>query len=80
MEKEVVATQKEKFSTQADPAILAEMRRIAAREGRQFQAVIEEAFLDFIDKRKGDKPRRHVMAHVSASVEKNRELGRLLAQ
>ncbi len=72
--------QREKFSTQADPAILAEMRRIAKSEGRQLQAIIEEAFRDFIEKHQTAKPRPHVMAHFQASVEKNRELGRLLAQ
>ena len=75
-----MAVQREKFSTQTDPHILAEMRRIAQSEGRQLQAVIEEAFRDFIDKHQSDKPRAHVMAHFQASVDKNRELGRLLAQ
>ncbi len=75
-----MAVRRKKFATQADPVILAEMRRIAKNEGRQFQAVIEEAFRDFIEKRKADKPRPHVMAHFHASMEKNHELGRLLAQ
>jgi hypothetical protein len=56
------------------------MRSIAERQGRQFQSIIEEAFTDFIDKQKQDKPRPQVMAQFQASVEKNDELGRLLAQ
>lgn len=75
-----MAVKREKFSTQADPHLLAEMRSIAASQGRQFQAIIEEAFIDFIDKQKQDKPRPYVMAQFQASVEKNDELGRLLAQ
>jgi hypothetical protein len=75
-----MAATREKFSTQADPHLLAEMRRIAASQGRQFQSIIEEAFTDFIDKQKQDKPRPHVMAQFQASVGKNDELGRLLAQ
>jgi hypothetical protein len=75
-----MALQRKKFSTQADPAILAEMHRIAESEGRQLQAVIEEAFQDFIEKHKTGKLRPHVMTHFQASLEKNRELGRLLAQ
>ena len=75
-----MAVQREKFSTQADPTLLAEMRRIAESQGRQFQSIIEEAFTDFIDKQKQVKPRPHVMAQFQASAEKNDELGRLLAQ
>ena len=75
-----MAVKREKFSTQADPHLLAEMRSIAERQGRQFQSIIEEAFTDFIDKQKQDKPRPQVMAQFQASVEKNDELGRLLAQ
>jgi hypothetical protein len=75
-----MAATREKFSTQADPHLLAEMRRIAASHGRQFQSIIEEAFTDFIDKQKQGKPRPHVMAQFQASVGKNDELGRLLAQ
>ena len=71
---------REKFSTQADPAVLAEMRRIAKSEGRQLQAIIEEAFRNFIEKHKTAKPRPHVLVHFQASMEKNRELGKLLAQ
>ena len=75
-----MAIQREKFSTQADPHLLAEMRRIAESQGRQFQSIIEEAFTDFIDKNKHGKARSHVMAQFQASVEKNEELGKLLAQ
>ena len=75
-----MAVKREKFSTQADPQLLAEMRRIAESQGRQFQSLIEEAFADFIEKHKHGKARPHVLAHFKASVEKNEELGRLLAQ
>lgn len=75
-----MALKREKFSTQAEPHLLAEMRRIAQSQGRQFQSIIEEAFTDFIDKQKQGKSRPHVMAQFQASVEKNDELGRLLAQ
>ena len=74
-----MAAPKESFSIQADPDMLADMRRIAQSAGRQLQDVVEEALQDFIDKHQADQPRAHVMAHFQASVEKNRELGRLLA-
>ena len=51
-----MALQREKFSTQADPVLLAEIRQIAALEGRQFQSVMEDAMRDFIERRKSGKP------------------------
>lgn len=67
-----------KFSSQASPELLNELHEIANREGRNFQAVLEDAMRDYIKSRK--KPRASVMAHFQASVEKNRELGKLLAK
>ena len=75
-----MATQRQKFSTQADPVLLAELRRLAEAEGRQFQAVMEDAMRLYIETSQTARPRAHVMAHFQASLEKNWELGRLLAQ
>ena len=69
-----------KFATQADPALLAEVRAIAAEEGRQFQVAVEEALKDWVAKMRADQPRSEVVAHLKASIEKNRELYRRLAQ
>lgn len=75
-----MATRREKFSSEADPELLAALRGIAKKEGRQFQAVLEEAIRDYIESRTQEKPRSSVMAHFHASVDKNRRLGELLAQ
>jgi serine kinase of HPr protein (carbohydrate metabolism regulator) len=77
---EVLLTARQKFASQADPALLAEMRAIAEEEGRQLQAVLEEAMRDLIAKRRGVQPRAEVLAHLEATVEENRELYRRLAQ
>ena len=69
-----------KFASQADPKILNDLRTIAEAEGRQFQSIVEEAFSDYIARKKGDQPRRDVMAHLKASIAKNAELYRKLAQ
>ncbi|ETW94095.1 MAG: hypothetical protein ETSY1_36385 [Candidatus Entotheonella factor] len=69
----------ETFSAPVDAAILAEMQRIAEDQERQLQSVIEEAFTDFIEKYRHHKARPHVLAHFQDSVDKNAELGRLLA-
>jgi hypothetical protein len=75
-----MALNRKKFSTQADPNLLAELHLIAEIEGRQFQAVIEDAMREFIERRKGAKPNPVALSHFRASVERNRELYKLLAQ
>ncbi len=72
--------QKVKFSSQASPETLAAMREIARSEGRQLQAVMEEAMQEYIANRTRQTPRPEVMAHFRASVERNRRLAELLAE
>ena len=73
---------REKFSSQASPELLAEMRAIASEQGRYFQAVLEDAMRLYIEtgQRERVRPEVEVMAHYRASVEKNRLLAELLAQ
>ena len=75
-----MAAQRQKFSSQADPELLSDLRKIAKTEGRQFQAVLEDAMREYIESKNNDRPRESVMAHFQASVEKNRRLGKLLAK
>ena len=75
-----MAVAREKFSSQASPELLAGMREIARREGRQFQAVLEDAMSVYIESKDREKVRPEVMAHFRASVERNRRLYELLAQ
>ena len=75
-----MSTRMQKFSSQADPKLLASLRKIAQQDGRHFQAVLEDAMRDYIEARRQDKPRASVMAHFQDSLEKNRELYKLLAE
>ena len=76
-----MATMKrEKFSSQVDPVLLAGMRKIANDDGRQFQAVLEDAFRAYIEGYSERKVRPEVMAHFKASMERNHRLLELLAQ
>lgn len=75
-----MVTTREKFSSQAAPELLAGMRQIARTEGRQFQAVMEDAMRNYLETKTQEKVRPEVMAHYRASVEKNRLLAELLAQ
>ncbi len=71
---------REKFATQVQSEILARVRAMAQNEGRQLQALVDEALADLIEKRKNTNPRAHVMAAYGASHEKYAELYKNLAK
>ena len=71
---------REKFSSQAAPEVLAALREIAETEGRQFQAVLDEALRDYIDRHQKERPRRHAMTAFASSLEEFDELYRELAK
>ena len=53
-----MAVSREKFSSQVSPELLSTMREIARKEGRHFQAVLEEAMREYIENRaRGKAPR-----------------------
>jgi predicted transcriptional regulator len=60
---------REKFSSQASPEVLSALRQIAESQGRQFQAVLDEALRDYIDRQQKERPRRHVISAFAASLE-----------
>ncbi len=72
--------ERKKFSSQVSPELLAAIRDLARREGRQFDAVLEDALKEYLENRAAGKPRASVMAPFRASVERNRRLGELLAE
>jgi hypothetical protein len=69
-----------KFSSQAEPEILNELQQIAAREGRQFQAILGEAMREYIARRKHKGPRRNVIEAFQSSLDERDELYRSLAK
>lgn len=73
-------TTREKFATQVNAEILATVRALARSEGRQLQALIDEALADLIEKRKHARPRAHVMAAYQGSHEKFAPLYKKLAE
>ena len=72
--------QREKFATQVDPQVLATVRELAESEGRQLQALVDEALSDLIEKRRQGQPRRHVMAAYSGSHRQFASLYKKLAE
>ena len=73
------ATRK-KFSSQAAPEVLAALRQIAESQGRQLQAVLNDALRDYIDRQQKERPRRHVMASFTSSLDEFDNLYRELAK
>lgn len=70
----------QKFSSQARVELLDEVRRIAAEEGRQFQAVLDEALTEWVERKRGEAPRPEVIAHAKASIARHRGLYEELAK
>jgi Flp pilus assembly protein TadB len=75
-----MAELREKFATQVDPTLLASVRTLAQQEGRQLQALVEEALADLLEKRKNARPRVHVMSAYQGSHEKYASLYQKLAR
>ena len=75
-----MSASKEKFATQVTSDILAEVRALAHSEGRQLQALVDEALTDLIEKRKNTRPRPHVMSTYNASHESYAALYQKLAK
>jgi hypothetical protein len=75
-----MASTREKFATQVNTKTLAAVRRLAEKEGRQIQALIEEALTDLLEKRRLGKPRSHVMDAYQRSHDRYGELYKKLAQ
>lgn len=70
----------QKFSSQARPELLEEVRTLAAEEGRQFQAVLDEALAEWVARKKGEAPRPEVIGHLKASIARHRRLYEELAK
>ena len=71
---------REKFATQVDSELLSAVRGLARSEGRQIQALVDEALADLIEKRRQDRPRTHVMNACRASHEPYGPLYKKLAE
>ena len=47
---------REKFATQVNADLLSAVRRLAKAEGRQLQALVDDALADLLEKRKNERP------------------------
>jgi predicted transcriptional regulator len=71
---------RETLATQVNSELLARVRDLAQSEGRQLQALVDEALADLIEKRDQGKPRAAVMAAYQASHERFSTLYKKLAE
>jgi predicted transcriptional regulator len=71
---------REKFSSQADPKLLAKVREVAEKEGRQFQSILEEALQEYLDRNQTLKPRAHIMEALGVSMMEFDDLYKKLAK
>jgi len=69
-----------KFSSQAEPEVLEELQDLAAREGRQFQALLGEAMREYLTRRRQQAARRNVLEAFQDSLKERDELYRSLAK
>ncbi len=68
------------FSSQAEPEVLDGLQDIAAREGRQFQAVLGDALREYVSRKRQMTPRRNVLEAFDTSLHEFDELYRSLAK
>jgi len=75
-----MTTAREKFSSQADPKVLANLRQVADKEGRQFQSVLEDALVEYLERHQTERPRAHVLEAFGMSMQEFDELYKKLAK
>lgn len=73
-------SEKIRFASQADPKVLSAMKALAKIEGRQFQALLDEAMRDFLEKRQVGRARKHVLAVFQDSAREFEPLYRELSK
>ena len=69
-----------KFASQTDPKLLNELKAIAKAEGRQLQALIAEAFQDYIEKKHGGQMRPTVKSALERTMRERKGLYAQLAE
>ena len=69
---------KVKFATQLSADVLMQLKETAKKEGRQIQAVLDEALRDYFQSRQ--QPRPHVMKSLRASIRQHKVLYQELAK
>lgn len=80
MTQQSISVPKVKFATQLAPDVLHALRDMARQEGRQLQAIIDEALREYMENRNARTPRRHVLEAARRSMARHDALYKELAK
>ena len=58
----------DKFSYKVSPEVLAALHQLAASQGRQPQAILEDALREYLERQQRDRPRQHVLSAFASSM------------
>ena len=70
----------DKFSFKISPEVLAALHQLAASQGRQLQAILEDALREYLEREQRDHPRQHVISEFASSLNEFDELYKDLAK
>ncbi len=68
------------FAAQLAPDLLEALQHVSAREGRNIQAILDEALRAYLKERQATKPREHVLDALQASIKEYGSLYEALAK
>ena len=58
----------DKFSFKISSEVLAALHQLAASQGRQPQALVDDALREFLERQQRDSPRQHVLSAFASSM------------
>jgi hypothetical protein len=58
----------DKFSFKISSEVLAALHQLAASQGRQPQALVDDALREYLERQKRDRPRQHVLSAFASSM------------
>ena len=70
----------DKFSFKISPAVLAALHQLAASQGRQPQALVDDALHEYLERQQRDRPRQHVLSAFASSMNEFDDLYKDLAK
>jgi hypothetical protein len=70
----------DKFSYKVSPEVLAALHQLAASQGRQPQAILEDALREYLERQQRDRPRQHVLSAFASSMNEFDDLYKDLAK
>ena len=70
----------DKFSYKVSPEVLAALHLLAASQGRQPQALVDDALHEYLERQQRDRPRQHVISEFASSLNEFDDLYKDLAK